>query len=159
MDDDLDKLTPDEIAELRDLLRRNRAESAIVRIVQSLPGVGRYLGSVGKYVAYAKGFGTILTILLLPHTAERAYNFLSPKTDWAIEQVRATLVSWEDGGLDPDSIPPSRDYIAFGEFVPPTTTTTPNPNTIPNVTVVSSSGLSPTIVASSGNAPPPSTWI
>ena len=162
--DELEDLTADEKAELRELLRRHRAENAIVQFAQSLPIVGQYLGNVGRFVAYAKGIGTIIVILLILPRAEQAYKYYQPKANWAYEKVCDALDAISRGAIDPDSLQPTQDYIVLTPQPPiitsTSTTSTPGPTTPtlpPRLTIFASTGVSAEVLGGSGIVPPPST--
>jgi hypothetical protein len=157
---DPEKLTPAEEAELEGLKRRHAAQSASVEFADALPGFGKYLGPVGgRFVAYAKGIGVILTILLIPKHAEEAFTYYKPKVEAVYAMLSSEVSRLQQDGVDPDSVPYSPMYAILDPVVPTTTTTTTTqpPGPRPGVTVVSSTGISPSIISGSGVVPPPST--
>ncbi len=160
MTDPQDALTPEETAQLRELLRRNQAESAAVKFVKNLPGIGRWLGNVGRYVVFAVGFSKILDVCLVPAKIEESYQYYKPKIQATYVQLAEAMNQLKKTGIDPNSLPPTTDYIVFDPQLPitTTTTTTSTPGTSGNVTVVASTGVPPAIIAGSGVIPRPSSW-
>lgn len=160
--DPLDALSDEEKAALAALAKRINAEGAPVSFGNAPPAFGTCFGSVGQYAVYvyriAKGVATGLAILLIPANAEKVYTFYRPHADSVFERLVQVAHDFESGESDPTNLPPTNEYFAFIETLPPNTTTPPPDAYTAGVTVVASTGVTPTTFAGSGVAPPPSTW-
>jgi hypothetical protein len=152
--DGRNELSPEENEQLRDLLRRQNAEHAVVKIVKQLPFMARFVGSITTFAVYLVLANQVLEVVLLPKKVEETYTYYKPKVELVAHQIDEWVGQWN---FDPSDYPPTdspREYFALAN-TSATTTTTPSPQSI---TIVSTSGAPADLRNGSGLVPPPSSW-
>ncbi|MBI3469567.1 MAG: hypothetical protein HY000_41730 [Planctomycetes bacterium] len=142
-------LTDEELRHIRQLLADRNAQSATIERADTLPPVATCIGKAGRFSLWlVKKLGVAWVLLLLPLDALDVYNFYRPFVQTAYQQVADFAERFDTGKVDPQSVPPTRDYIAFGSdlALPPLR---PPLAEFPGVTVVASTGVPPTVLTQS----------
>ncbi len=147
-----DQLTPEEVREVRELLKNRSLDSSVsMTVSETPPNSGRLIGRVGKYLVFvAKFFMGALSVLLVPSDIQDAFEYYRPVANESYEQVCKVVADIESGRKNPDEFPPTDKFI----LALPTTTTPPPPGEVLDIPVVASTGVPPEAIDGSGIVPP-----
>lgn len=138
-----DDLTQQEIEGLRQMLAEHNARNAKWEFVKSLPVIGQFIGSVGKYAVYLTFVSGVITALLLPKRIEEVYHYFQPIAPWAIAKLEQVLA----GPPPSEPVPETQDYYVLR------TQKTPYP------TIIASTTFNENLIPHSGVVPPPSSTL
>ena len=117
----MERLTDEEIRELRDLIKRRKGqEPREIETVSAAPTDGDCLGRWKKWYVWVKKkvvpvIGWIWLALLVPIEIQDALDFWWPKTIDACHHIAKALEDVESGRKGPAVFRPSKDYLVAGE--------------------------------------------
>lgn len=146
------ELTNEERQQIRIILARQNAGDAKIEVGTAPPTAGTWLGSVGRFTLWLVRKYGLWTLLLLPIDTRDLYEFYWPKIETAYTAAADFAERFSLGKVDPDSVPSTNKYIAFGKqfaYSPAALNTDPPPP----ITIIASTVVMPEVMAGSGAVP------